>query len=67
MTTILLLVIYSIGFGYAYNEIKNKSKEYTFPDLMSKVNYVIYFLFLFIFSPAFILMDIGGKINTILN
>lgn len=63
MLTILLLVIYTVGFGYAYDE----SKKYTFTDLKSKVNFIIYIFLVFIFSPAFILMDIGGKINTSLN
>jgi len=67
LTTILLTVLYSIGFGYAYNEAKNKSKDYTFPDLRSKVSLVIYFFIIFIFSPGFILMDIGGRLNIILN
>jgi hypothetical protein len=67
LTAILLTVLYSIGFGYAYNDAKNKSKDYIFPDLRSKVDFAIYFFIIFIFSPGFILMDIGGRLNTILN
>jgi hypothetical protein len=67
MVGILILVVYFLGIGYTIGDYTQAKKYYTFDGIRPKIDIVIWLLFVFVLSPAFLLIDLGQVLYNLKN